>query len=878
MKQLLRSRKHLFTFFFLTLISFTKAFAYDVVVAQDGSGDFTSVQAAINAAPTGRTAPYTIFIKNGKYKEKINVPSNKPFLQFIGESVANVILTYDDYSGKPMPGGGTFGTANSASVTVAAADFAAVNITFENTTGEAPQALAINVTGDRAAFKNCRFLGGQDTVFAGGNGARQYFRNCYIDGTVDFIFGDARAVFDSCVIYAKTRSVAGESYITAANTKQTEPYGYVFRDARIPANRGGTVYYLGRPWQNDASTADVAKSYNKTIFLNTTMSSAIQPAGWRIWDAGTDVTKITYAEYRSKKFDGTPVDISQRVSWSKQLTDAQAAVYYNNDSLFKGWDPCAVTPDFCTNMAPEIAVSNFRGVKGVNTSTFTWNISWPIAGVKYEVLRSSDKTSFTKISEQASADDTTVNYGFSEAIPPPGVTYYYLIRASKEGFNTHISDTVAISSTPTVTVTGALGSFVHGLGTPSTSQSYVVSGASLTNNVIITAPEGYELSTNGGATWNNSSNPLILTPNSNGSIANTSISVRLNATTVGTYNGNIIHASVGADTVRLAVTGTVQNEPLTISALLEWWPMTVSNADSAAVRSAGVIGTMPTLNNLVLSNGTTVPSVPAYSPTFGQAFAVTADGLWTTAAGGPGGNLSRIFYVQFTVKASATHSLRVDSLVLTSSFYNTSSNTKLAVVYSKSGFTTDSTDVTGGIGPDGTAMPSTANGAFATPVLLPNETAGTTATYRFALSGGTGVMLASGDSVTIRLYYSCGSGSNGRYAKLKNVQVKGLASANPVVSDYRTHQSGVWRDVNTWERYDGTSWVYPAPAYPVYTNANTTTILNGHTVTVDSTLSTGSGYIDRTTINRGGQLIVNSGVNLNIANDGTPSTATTDLG
>lgn len=142
MKQLLRSRKHLFTFFFLTLISFTKAFAYDVVVAQDGSGDFMSVQAAVNAAPTGRTAPYTIFIKNGKYKEKINVPSNKPFLQFIGESVANVILTYDDYSGKPMPGGGTFGTANSASVTVAAADFAAVNITFENTTGEAPAGLS----------------------------------------------------------------------------------------------------------------------------------------------------------------------------------------------------------------------------------------------------------------------------------------------------------------------------------------------------------------------------------------------------------------------------------------------------------------------------------------------------------------------------------------------------------------------------------------------------------------------------------------------------------------------------------------------------------------------------------------------------------------
>jgi pectinesterase len=211
MKQLLLLRKHLLTFFFLTLIAATKTFAYDVVVAQDGSGDFLTVQAAINAAPAGRTAPYTIFIKNGKYVEVVNIPSSKPFLQLIGESVSNTIITFNNFSGKPMPGGGTFGTANSATVTIAAADVVAINITFENTTGESPQALAINVTGERVAFKNCRFLGGQDTVFAGGNGARQYFRNCYIDGTVDFIFGDARAVFDSCVIYAKTRSSAGSS-------------------------------------------------------------------------------------------------------------------------------------------------------------------------------------------------------------------------------------------------------------------------------------------------------------------------------------------------------------------------------------------------------------------------------------------------------------------------------------------------------------------------------------------------------------------------------------------------------------------------------------------------------------------------------------------
>src|ERR1044071_655707 len=208
MKNSLPAWKQVFAFLFVLCLSLSKSFAQDVTVAKDGSGNFTTVQAAINAAPTGRTTPYVIYIKNGKYKEKINIPANKPFLQLVGESVANVILTWDDFSGKPNPAGGTFGTSNSASFTVTAADFSAINITFENTTGDSPQALAIYVSGDRAAFKNCRFLGGQDTIFAGQPNsatiARQYFRNCYIDGTVDFIFGDARAVFDSCVIYAKT--------------------------------------------------------------------------------------------------------------------------------------------------------------------------------------------------------------------------------------------------------------------------------------------------------------------------------------------------------------------------------------------------------------------------------------------------------------------------------------------------------------------------------------------------------------------------------------------------------------------------------------------------------------------------------------------------
>lgn len=753
--------KAIFCLFFAALFAQVSKAQYNKTVAKDGSGDYTTVQAAIDAAPTNLTAPYKIFIKNGKYKEKINIPSNKPFLQFIGESVANVILTYDDYSGKANPAGGTFGTSTSASVTVNATDFTAINITFENTTGESPQALAINVNADRAAFKNCRFLGGQDTVLTNANGGRNYFKSCYIDGTVDFIFGGARAVFDSCVIYAKTRSAAGNSYITAANTQSTEAYGYVFRDCKIPANRGTTVYYLGRPWQNDASTALASKSRTKVQFLNTKMSASVRTDGWSTWDAGTDTTLITYAEYKSQKMDGTLLDVSQRVSWSKQLADTSAAKL-NNSNLFGTWDPCTVTSDFCAYVPEPIAVSNFTGTKGASTAVFNWNISWPMTGIKYELFRSSDRIAFAKINEQTALNDTSVNFIYSEANPPAGQTYYFYVLASKAGYASHITDTVAISSTPTISTSGTLGSYLQGLGTPSNYQNITVSGVNLTDNVIITAPISYEISSNSGTTWNNSSTPIVLTPTF-GTLAATTISIRLNGTSVGTYSGNVVLSSAGAATVNVAVTGTIQADPLLVSSILEYWPLTTNNQDSAAVRSTGVVATTPTFNKLAVADGITVPTVPAYSATLGQAYAPSATGLWTTASGGPGGNLNRTVYQQFTITAAANATLRVDSLILNHSYYATLSSTKLAVVYSKTGFSTsDSTDV--------------ANATFASPITVGQDNSGTTTNYRLAFNGATGVTLNAGQTLTIRLYSSCGSSSTGRYAKLKSVYIMGYAA------------------------------------------------------------------------------------------------------
>ncbi len=780
---------------FITLLATLQAYAYDVTVAADGSGNFTTVQAAITAAPNGATTPYTIFIKKGTYKEIISVPSTKTFLTLVGESVADVILTYDNYSGKAIPSGGTYGTSNSATVTISANNFTAVNITFENTTGEALQALAINVAGDMCAFKNCRFLGGQDTLLANGDGKRQYFKQCYIDGTVDFIFGSSIAIFDDCTIYPKTRSSAGNSYITAANTPTGTTfgtYGYVFRNCEIKMNRGTTTYFLGRPWQNDAATAVGSKKSNKVVWLNTIQrSTIINATGWSTWDAGTDVSLITYAENNSTTDGTTPVVITSRVAWSQQLDATQAATY-TTANIFGSWDPCTafagvVGNTGCTTDPLPLAISNFKGVKGTTTAAFTWNASFGIAGVQYDLFRSIDnKASFQSIYSTTSTDAIDVNFGTTDANPPSGSTYYYYVQATAAGLATDTSGIVPISSTQTITV-GTLGSFLQGLPNPSNAQSYSLSAVNLTGDLTITPPANYQISLDNGVTW--SSTPLSITPVS-GTIASRSVAVRLNSTVVGTFSGNIVNSSPSAVDGNVAVTGTVQATPLeTIINLLNF-PLTGSNDISTAILAAGVSTATPVFSRLVLSNGTTVATIPAYSTKYGQAFGADATGLWTTAVGGPGGNMTRTIYEQFTITATTGYALRVDTITLNAGVYNTTSNIKLAVVYSKTGFTTaDSTNVTGGIvgtvGGTYAPLASPQTGGFeSTPVALPivltntSSTNGTTVNYRLALNSTTGVTLAAGQTLTVRLYFTCSSGSAGRYGSLMNVNFRGLSTAS----------------------------------------------------------------------------------------------------
>lgn len=281
---------------------------YDYVVAKDGSGDFFTIQEAIDAVPDfrkkGRT---TIYIREGVYKEKVILPESKINVSFIGESRTKTILTYDDYASKMNVFGEEMSTSGSASFYVYAPDFIAENMTFENSAGPVGQAVAVFVSGDRSVFRNCRFLGFQDTLYTYDKDSRQYYEGCYIEGTVDFIFGKSTAWFENCTIHSKR----SEGYLTAAATPAGKSYGYVFHNCRLTADRSVENVYLGRPW----------RPFARTLFIECDMGSHISPEGWHNWRK-PDAEKTTfYGEYKSRGEGGNCED---RVSWSHQLTKKEA--------------------------------------------------------------------------------------------------------------------------------------------------------------------------------------------------------------------------------------------------------------------------------------------------------------------------------------------------------------------------------------------------------------------------------------------------------------------------------------------------------------------------------------------------------------------------
>ena len=293
---------------------------YDLVVAKDGSGDFFTVQEAINAVPDYRkNARTTILIKEGSYKEKVIIPASKNAVSLIGQG--EVKITYDDYASKPNIFGENKGTSGSSSCYIYAPDFYAENITFENTSGPVGQAVACFVSADRAYFKKCRFLGFQDTLYTYGKGCRQYYDECYIEGTVDFIFGWSTAVFNRCHIHS-----IGNGYITAPSTDKGQKYGYVFYNCEITANSDVDKVYLSRPW----------RPYAQAVFIQCNMGKHILPEGWDNWRNKNNEKTVFYAEYKSKGEGANP---GKRVAYSKQLKNTDGYSIEEVLSGNDGWNP-----------------------------------------------------------------------------------------------------------------------------------------------------------------------------------------------------------------------------------------------------------------------------------------------------------------------------------------------------------------------------------------------------------------------------------------------------------------------------------------------------------------------------------------------------------
>jgi pectinesterase len=286
----------------------------EITVAKDGTADFSSIQEAINSTRDLGPGEVMIRIKSGNYNEKLEIPSSKRQLTLIGEDRKNTIITNNDFSGKIDPTTEKeLSTFTSYTVLVQGNDIRIENLTIRNSSCGEGQAVALHVEGDRFVIRDSDILGCQDTLYTATEGSRQLYLNCFIEGTTDFIFGEATAVFKDCTIQSLKNS-----FITAAATPQNQEFGYVFMDCKLIATEGVNEVYLGRPW----------RPYAKTVFINTHLGKHILPEGWDHWPGDKmfpNKERTTYyAEYNNSGPGASP---SGRVEWSHQLTSEEAAKY-----------------------------------------------------------------------------------------------------------------------------------------------------------------------------------------------------------------------------------------------------------------------------------------------------------------------------------------------------------------------------------------------------------------------------------------------------------------------------------------------------------------------------------------------------------------------
>jgi len=294
-------------FFLLFCATACAQYQTEIHVAPDGTGDFTTIQEAIDGTKSFPDQRVTIHIAQGVYTEKVKVHTWNSRLTLKGASPDSVIIRWDDHFRKMQRGRNS--TFHTATLLVQGDDFHADNLTIENTAGPVGQAIALAVEADRCVINKCRLLGCQDTLYADGANARQYYRNCHIEGTTDFIFGGATALFENCTVHSKA-----DSFITAASTPKGRPYGFVFLNCRLTAADGVDKVYLGRPW----------RSFAKTVFVGCEMGAHIRPEGWHNWNAPEKERTVFYAEGANT---GPGADTTQRVLWANILPDEAVKQY-----------------------------------------------------------------------------------------------------------------------------------------------------------------------------------------------------------------------------------------------------------------------------------------------------------------------------------------------------------------------------------------------------------------------------------------------------------------------------------------------------------------------------------------------------------------------
>jgi pectinesterase len=314
-------KKLLTTTLLLLSLTVSAAGKYDnpdtLVVARDGTGEFRTIDEAIEVCRAFMDYHKVIFVKKGIYKEKLVIPSWLQNIEIYGEDVNETVITYDDHANINK-----MGTFRTYTLKIEGNDITLKNITIENNSARLGQAVALHTEGDRIKVIHCRIIGHQDTIYTGVAGTRLFFRDCYICGTTDFIFGPSIAWFEGCTIESLFNS-----YITAASTPKDQPFGYIFNNCRLTAKEGVNQVYLGRPWRD----------YGYTLFMNCDLGKHIRPEGWHHWEKQREQT-ARYLEYNNH---GEGASTKERVVWSRQLTKKEAVVITPETvfSISDRWNP-----------------------------------------------------------------------------------------------------------------------------------------------------------------------------------------------------------------------------------------------------------------------------------------------------------------------------------------------------------------------------------------------------------------------------------------------------------------------------------------------------------------------------------------------------------